>query len=50
MKGNYKTEQRKLINDYLISNKDKFINAQEVLEYMKHQNQPVGETTIYRFY
>ena len=49
MKGNYKTEQRKLINEYLISNKDKFINAEEVLEYMKKQNQPVGETTIYRY-
>lgn len=49
MKENYKTKQRKLIKEYLISNKDKFINVEDVLQYMKSQNQPVGETTIYRF-
>ncbi len=49
MRENYKTQQRELIKEYLVSNKDKFINAEEVLEYMKKQNQPVGETTIYRF-
>lgn len=49
MRENYKTQQRELIREYLVSNKDKFINAEEVLEYMKKQNQPVGETTIYRF-
>ena len=49
MKGNYKTQQRELIKEYLVSNKDKFINVEDVLQYMKTKNQPVGETTIYRF-
>ncbi len=49
MKGSYKTQQRELIKEYLVSNNDKFINVEDVLQYMKNQNQPVGETTIYRF-
>ena len=49
MINNYKTEQRKIIMDYLIKNKDKFINAEEILEYMKKHKQVVGLTTIYRF-
>ena len=49
MKNNYKTEQRKVILDYLIHNKDIFVNAEEILEYMKKNNQEVGLTTIYRF-
>lgn len=49
MKENYKTEQRELINEFLISNKDKFISAGELLEYMKEKKESVGETTIYRF-
>lgn len=49
MKSNYKTEQRKVITEYLIENKDKFINAEEILQYMKRNNQIVGLTTIYRF-
>ena len=32
--NNYKTSQRKTIMDYLIDNKDKFVNAEEVLEYL----------------
>ena len=46
---NYKTGQRKIIMDYLIKNKDKFVNAEEILEYMKKNKQEVGLTTIYRF-
>ena len=49
MKSSYKTEQREIIKDYLIDNKDKFINAEEILEYMKKNNQEVGQTTIYRY-
>ena len=29
MKNNYRTEQRKIIRDYLIDNKDKFVNVEE---------------------
>ena len=47
--NNYKTSQRKTIMDYLIDNKDKFVNAEEVLEYLKKNRQEVGLTTIYRF-
>lgn len=49
MKNSYKTEQRELIKNYLITNKDKFVNAEEILQYMKSNNQVVGLTTIYRF-
>ena len=49
MKNSYKTEQREIIKDYLLKNKDKFINAEEILGYMKKTNQEVGQTTIYRF-
>lgn len=49
MKTNYKTEQRKIIKEYLIINKDKFVNAEDILKYMKYHNQTVGLTTIYRF-
>ena len=45
----YKTGQRKTIMDYLIKNKDKFVNAEEILEYMEKNKQEVGLTTIYRF-
>ena len=45
----YKTGQRKIIEEYLINNKDKFVSVDEVLEYMKSHNQVVGLTTIYRF-
>ena len=46
---NYKTGQRKVIMDYLIKNEDKFVNVEEILEYMKKNKQDVGLTTIYRF-
>lgn len=46
---NYKTGQRKVIMDYLIKNENKFVNAEEILDYMKKHQQVVGLTTIYRF-
>ena len=45
----YKTGQRKKIMDYLIKNKNKFVKAEEILEYMQKSKQEVGLTTIYRF-
>ena len=45
----YKTEQRKILLDFLIKNKKKFISAEEILIFMKNNNQDVGLTTIYRF-
>ena len=49
MKTNYKTGQRKLILDYFIKNNNKFVNAEEILNYLKSNNHEVGLTTIYRF-
>jgi Fur family ferric uptake transcriptional regulator len=46
---NYKTEQRKIIMDYFRKNKNKFVNAEEILEYMQKNEHEVGLTTIYRF-
>ena len=46
---NYKTGQRKTIMNYLTNNKGKFVSAEEILEYMKKNQQEVGLTTIYRF-
>ena len=46
---NYNTGQRKIIMDFLIKNKDIFLNAEDILEYMKKNKQEVGLTTIYRF-
>lgn len=45
----YKTGQRRTIMDYLINNKDKFVNAEEILKYMQNNKEEVGLTTIYRF-
>ena len=49
MIANYKTGQRKLIEEFLIINKEKFVNAEDIMHYMKEHNQIVGQTTIYRF-
>lgn len=49
MEVKYKTDQRKLIENYLIENKDNFISSEEILEYMKAHSIGVGLTTIYRF-
>ena len=47
--GKYNTEQKKLIKDYLIENKSKFVSVSDIVKYMKKNNQQIGETTIYRF-
>ena len=49
MRGKYNTDQKILIKQYLEKNSDKFINAEDIMEYMKKNNQGVGLTTIYRF-
>ena len=49
LKNSYKTEQRKIIQDYLFENEKIFVNAEQILEYMKKNNQIVGLTTIYRY-
>lgn len=49
MEKKYKTCQRKIIKDYLVENKEKFISAEEIKEYLKKKDLEVGLTTIYRF-
>ena len=49
MENKYKTKQRKLIEEYLIKNIDRFVSSEEIYKYMKENNQNVGLTTIYRF-
>ena len=49
MKNNYKTEQKKLILDYLIKNEDRFVNVEDIMNDLKKNKQDVGLTTIYRF-
>ena len=49
MRGKYNTGQKNLIKEYLEKNNDKFINAEEIMKYMKKHNQDVGLTTVYRF-
>ena len=49
MKNTYRTEQRKIITEFLISNQNRFVNAEDILEYLKESNQDVGLTTIYRY-
>ena len=48
-KNTYETIQKKLILDYLKGNSDKFVNANDILEYLMKNNQKVGLTTIYRY-
>ena len=49
MKNSYKTEQRELIKNFLIENKDKFVSVDDIMKYMKDNKEEVGLTTIYRF-
>lgn len=49
MREIYNTEQRKIIRDYLIENQEKFVNAEEIADYLKKNKQIVGTTTVYRF-
>ena len=49
MRESYSTNQRKVINNYLIDNQSKFISAEEILNYMKDNNQTVGTSTVYRY-
>ena len=49
MRESYSTNQRKVINNYLIYNQTRFISAEEILNYMKDNNQTVGTSTVYRY-
>lgn len=48
-RGKYKTRQRQLIFDFLVNNKDRHVNIDEIIEYTKSSGSPVGKTTAYRY-
>lgn len=45
----YNTKQRSIILDLLISNSEKHLTADEMLELLKSNNTPVGKATLYRY-
>ena len=47
MKNNYNTEQRNIIERYLIDIND-FVSSKDILELVKKNNLDIGLTTIYR--
>ena len=49
MKNIYNTEQRKEIKRFLENNKEKFVSVEDIYNYLKKNNQEVGQTTVYRF-
>lgn len=44
----YNTKQKELLLDFLIQNKDKHTNVQEISTFFSNNDAPVGITTIYR--
>ncbi len=48
-KRNYKTKQRELIYKFLINNKNRHVTVEEIIDYTKTTDSPVGKTTAYRY-
>ncbi len=46
----YNTNQRNAIMQFLVDNRDKHINAEEVQFYLKNNGVSVGKATIYRYF
>lgn len=44
----YKTRQKEKILDYLVKNKEKHTNVQEISAFLTEEGTPVGTATIYR--
>lgn len=49
LREQYKTKQREAILQYLIQNKDKHINVDNIVEHLKKKGAAVGKTTVYRY-
>ena len=45
----YNTKQREKILNYLKEGKDVHISAEEMINYFKSINEPIGKSTIYRY-
>lgn len=44
----YNTSQKEKLIEFLVNNKDKHTNVQEISAYLRSEGTPVGTTTIYR--
>ena len=44
----YKTSQKEMLLDFLVKNKEKHTNVQEISAYLRSEGTPVGTATIYR--
>ena len=44
----YKTSQKERLLDFLVKNKEKHTNVQEISAYLRSEGTPVGTATIYR--
>lgn len=45
----YNTKQRELILKYLCGQEGKHIKVEDILEYLKNNDTPVGKSTVYRY-
>lgn len=45
----YNTKQRELILRYLSESNGQHVKAEEILDYLKSQDTPVGKSTVYRY-
>lgn len=49
VKGNYNTEQKKLIQECLMENSSVYVSVEEISNYLHNKGVQVGTTTIYRY-
>ena len=49
MNNHYNTAQRKIIYDYLVLSKEKFVSVEDILSYINSKGKKIGVATIYRF-
>ena len=49
MEKSYKTKQRAAILEYLKNNVDNHITADNIIEYFKAIDNPIGKSTVYRY-
>ena len=48
MEVEYKTRQRALILQFLSDNRERHLSVDEVFDYLRAQQSPVGKSTVYR--
>lgn len=49
MRNSYGTVQKKLIREYLVKNKQRFVSVAEIIDELKTNDINIGQVTIYRF-